>query len=122
GAVVRRRGPAPADPIRPRFDLAAGDPARVHLLQAVKDASGADSPFSLACDLPLLEAAVLTHKPAAIIIDPISCYLGDRDSYKDTEVLADLEPLATLANPHRGVVVETAHLGKYEERAAPCNY
>lgn len=108
----------PADTIRPRFDLAAGDPARVHLLQAVKDASGADSPFSLACDLPLLEAAVLTHKPAAIIIDPISCYLGDRDSYKDTEVRAVLAPLATLANQHRVAVVAVVHLGKNEQRRA----
>jgi hypothetical protein len=106
-----------ADTIRPRFDVAGGDATRMHLLQSVRDASG-ERPFTLATDLPILEQVLEQTRPALLGIDPASAYLGNRDSYKDSEVRSLLAPLAMLADRYGVAVVLVVHLGKNEQRRA----
>jgi AAA domain len=106
-----------ADTIRPRFDVAGGDASRVHLVEAVND-GGSERPFTLAQDLSLLEPVVAERRPRLLIIDPLSAYLGDRDSYKDSDVRALLAPLAALADRYQMAVLAIVHLGKNEQRRA----
>ena len=115
--VILSAEDGPADTIRPRFDVAGADTTRVHLLRAVTDANG-ERPFTLASDLPLLEAVVDRVRPVLLVIDPVSAYLGDRDSYKDSEVRGLLAPLAALADRYVVAVVLIVHLGKNEQRRA----
>lgn len=107
----------PADTIRPRLDALGGDPARVTLLRAVHDADG-ERHFSLATDLLALESAVVTRGAALVIIDPLSAYLGDRDSYKDAEVRSLLAPLAAMAERTRAAILALMHTGKDSQRRA----
>jgi len=69
-----------ADTLRPRLDHQGGEPARVHILRAVR-IDGAEFPFTLERDLPQL-ARVLTERPdtTLVILDPVSAYLGSKDS------------------------------------------
>lgn len=115
--VVLSTEDGPEDTIRPRFDLAGGDPARAHLLRAIKDAGG-ERPFTLDGDLIMLEQVLEQTRPALLGIDPVSAYLGDRDTYKDSEVRALLAPLAALADRYGVAVVLIVHLGKNEQRRA----
>lgn len=86
-----------ADTVRPRVDVHGGDSTRFHALQGVHT-GGDERPFSLETDIAHLEAAVdHIEDVRIIIIDPLSAYLGGRDSYKDSQVRAILTPLAKLA-------------------------
>jgi putative DNA primase/helicase len=105
-----------ADTLRPRLDHQGGDPNLVHILRAVR-VDGAELPFTLERDLPQL-ARVLTEHPdtALVIIDPVSAYLGSRDSYKDAEIRGLLSPLAALAERFRVAVLAILHLTKAAQR------
>ncbi len=89
----------------------------MRLLTAVKHGHR-ERPFSLASDLPALETAVIRTGAALVVIDPVSAYLGDKDSYKDSEVRALLAPLSALADRHRVAVLAIMHLTKNEQRRA----
>ena len=51
-----------------------------------------------------------------VTIDPVSAYLGQRDSFRDAEVRGVLAPLAALAERHRVAVVGVMHLTKDQQR------
>ena len=104
-----------ADTIRPRVDQQGGDPKRVFILRAVRVA-GQECPFNLERDLPALEQAIAAKDARLVAIDPISAYLGDRDSYKDAEIRAILTPLATLAERHHTAVIGILHMTKAAQR------
>lgn len=106
-----------ADTIRPRVDALAGDAARIHVLRAVKNEE-VERPFNLASGLAALERAIADTGAALVVIDPLSAYLGDRDSYKDPEVRALLAPLAALAERTGVAVGAIMHIGKAEQRRA----
>lgn len=60
---------------------------------------------------PRLEAAKADLKRCHII-DPITAYLGETDSYRTAEVRAVLAPLADVAAKHRAAVVGVSHFRK----------
>ncbi len=105
-----------ADTLRPRFDHQGGDPSRVHILRSVR-VDGAELPFTLERDLPQL-ARVLTERPdtGLVILDPVSAYLGSRDSYKDAEIRGLLSPLAALAERFDVALLAILHLTKAAQR------
>src|SRR2546426_2232815 len=88
------------------------------ILKAIK--SGADErPVSLVNDLPYLESAIQIVKDVKlIIVDPFSAYLGDKDTYKDSEIRSALSPLAALAERHRVAIAAILHLTKDSQRKA----
>src|SRR5262249_42740241 len=51
-----------------------------------------------------------------LVISPISAYLGSKDSFKDAEVRAILDPLAALAERRRVAVIGIMHLTKNQQR------
>jgi len=107
------------DTVRPRIELHGGDSARIFALQAVREAGGKQRAFSLVTDLVHLETAIdRIGNAALIVIDPLSAYLGDKDSYKDSEIRTVLAPLAALAGCLRVAVIAIIHLTKDSQRKA----
>jgi putative DNA primase/helicase len=49
---------------------------------------------------------------AAVVIDPITAYLGDVDSHRNAEVRALLAPLSELAAQHGTAIIGVSHLNK----------
>jgi hypothetical protein len=87
--------------IRPRLDEAGADISRVHELRAFtsKTAERTECQFNLEKDVTLLRKALGRYPHTkAIIIDPISAYIGDTNEFKDAEVRQMLAPLAKLAD------------------------
>jgi putative DNA primase/helicase len=106
-----------ADTIRPRVEALGGDLARIHVLRAIRR-QDTEAEFSLSSDLPDLERAITETQAILIVIDPLSAYLGDRDSYKDAEVRSLLAPLAALAHRTGVSVLGVMHVGKGDQRRA----
>lgn len=107
----------PADTIGPRLKAAGADLAKAHFLKCIQilDKQGKllQKTFSLKTDLTRLDKFLETiNDVALLIIDPITAYLGDTDSYKNAEVRGLLEPLRALAAKHNLAVLAISHLNK----------
>lgn len=103
-----------ADTIKPRLEAAGADMSRVHVLEAIydKDASGKRL-FSLGKDIEALKDAVAKLSDCRlIIIDPISAYLGDKDSNKNAEIRGLLAPLTELGKEYKIAIVGVSHFNK----------
>jgi putative DNA primase/helicase len=107
----------PADTIRPRVDALGGDPERVYLLRAIRDADG-ERPVSLDRDLAALEQTVARLRPVLVVIDPLTAYLGSTDSYRDADVRRLLAPLAHLAETYNVALLLVMHLTKNSQTRA----
>jgi putative DNA primase/helicase len=99
------------DTIRPRLQRAGADLERAFVFTTVRDDEGDRLP-NFERDIGILEAEILRLRPALVIVDPISSYLGKADSYKDAEMRRVLAPLAVLADKHRVAVVALVHMTK----------
>lgn len=108
----------PADTLRPRLEAAGADLTRVHVIDGVVQGytgsrTRRDRIFYLDEDLPALESKLLELScVAAVVIDPISAYLGTTDSHKNAEVRGLLAPLSELAARRRVAVIAVSHLSK----------
>ena len=107
----------PADTLRPRLEAAGADLKRVHFVDGVTVGSGngdnSNKPFSLEEDLPALDKTLdVLGSVAAVVIDPITAYLGNIDSHKNAEVRALLAPLGELAARHNTAIIGISHLTK----------
>jgi len=103
-----------ADTIRPRLDAAGADVTKVLIVSAVQaaDTKGRRS-FNLQSDLLALERTISgAGDVVAVLIDPVSSYLGKVDSHKNAELRAVLEPLGEMAARLRVAVVAITHLNK----------
>lgn len=100
-----------ADTIRPRFDVAGGDPTRLFLLEGTYDAQGRELPFRLPEGAPALERAIRQHDAKLVILDPLSAFLGG-DTHRDAEVRQTLTPLAQVAERTGAAIVAIRHLRK----------
>lgn len=104
-----------ADTLRPRMDKLGGDATQTYVLRGVRH-NNAENPFNLESDLPTLEAAVAETHATLVIIDPLSAYLGSKDSYKDAEIRGILSPLAQLAERLSIALLGVLHLTKDQQR------
>jgi hypothetical protein len=108
----------PADTLRPRLEAAGANLDRVHILDAVISGyTGEGQPqnraFSLQRDVEALSAKLAElGDVAAVVIDPITAYLGDIDSHRNAEVRALLAPLSELAAQHGTAIIGVSHLNK----------
>lgn len=106
-----------ADTVRPRLDALGADVKRVHLIEAVRKVTGdgkvCEHSFNLESDLWALERVLAKRSNIlAIIIDPLSAYLGGTDSHANSEVRGLLAPLSALAAKHGVAIVAVSHLRK----------
>ncbi|MFH5803110.1 AAA family ATPase [Alienimonas sp. DA493] len=122
-ALMLNAEDAADDTLGPRFDAAGGDPARLAVLEAVKDPGRPERCFDLSRDLPRLDAALdrlaEIAPPRLVVIDPLGAYMGGSDSYKDAEVRGLLAPLARLAERRDVAVVLVCHLNKGNHGGTP---
>ena len=108
----------PADTLRPRLEAAGADLARVHVIDGVirgytSSGSSGNRTFSLQEDLQALEAKLKgLGNVAAVVIDPISAYLGNVDSHKNADIRGLLTPLGELAARHNVAIIGVSHLSK----------
>jgi hypothetical protein len=106
----------PADTLRPRLEAAGADLKRVHFVDGVivgGATNGATKAFSLAEDLQALgQTLEKIGSVAAVVIDPITAYLGNVDSHKNADVRALLTPLGELAARYNTAIIGVSHLTK----------
>lgn len=106
-----------ADTIVPRLKAAGADLRHVHLVEAVRvrlqDGGLCESIFNLGRDVEQLEKAVSKlANVRAVIIDPLSAYLGAADSRKNAEVRGLLAPVASLSARYGAAIMCISHLRK----------
>ncbi|MHC4696647.1 MAG: AAA family ATPase [Planctomycetota bacterium] len=101
------------DTIRPRLDAAGADVTRIHAITAVQR-SAKDEPryFSLDDDLCELDRCIIETDARLCVVDPVSAYLGGRDSHCNADMRGLLAPLAGIAARRRCAVVCVSHLNK----------
>ena len=105
-----------ADTVRPRLDAAGANTARIHALTAVKRPSqDADSYFTLEKDIPALERVIQEKRAVLVVIDPVTAYLGRRDSNSNSDIRGLLAPLAAIASRYKCAVIAVTHLNKNDE-------
>jgi putative DNA primase/helicase len=102
----------------PRLMAAGADLTRVKMIQSVarlmEDGERViDAPLLLAEDMGQLHG-VLDQYPDTrlLILDPLSAYLGVRDSHRDSDVRQVLGPLTDLAAKHEVSILGNTHLNK----------
>jgi hypothetical protein len=108
----------PADTLRPRLEAAGANLNRVHVIDSVisgytGEGKQQNRAFSLQRDLEALSAKLAELRDvAAVVIDPITAYLGEVDSHRNAEVRALLAPLSDLAAQHGTAIIGVSHLNK----------
>lgn len=104
------------DTIRPCLDAAGADPAKIFALQGIQFRARDGKQLERAITLADVEAIESTVKRIAdcrlIVMDPVTCFLGEADSHKNAEVRAALAPLVKLAGERKIAVVPITHLNK----------
>jgi hypothetical protein len=106
------------DTLRPRLDAAGANVAKVHHIDGIRSSDGKPTFFSLSEHLSQLDEWLVAHPEARLVaIDPISAFLGDADSHRNSEVRAILGPVAELAERHGVAIVGITHLSKGQAKA-----
>jgi putative DNA primase/helicase len=111
----------PGDTIKPRLLALGASMSRVAILEGAKlrdDKGERDIDFDLEYGHHVLEAAIL-ERPGTevVIIDPVSAYVGGKNTYKDSDVRRLLSPLAALAAKHNVAIIAITHLTKGQGNA-----
>lgn len=104
----------PGDTIRPRLEDAGADLTRVHLLGGVYwPHNGLSGEVRLDRDVEAVGMALSRcPRPALVVIDPITAYLGETDANSNAEVRRVLAKLSAVAERTRATVLCVTHLNK----------
>jgi hypothetical protein len=102
------------DTMKPRLQAYGADMGQIHVLEAVRfgEAEHAQRGISLERDIAILERAIAKTGAVLVVIDPITSYLGNSDSYKDPEVRRILLPLVDLGKRTGVAVLMLQHITK----------
>jgi hypothetical protein len=99
--------------IIPRLDTAGANRSKIHLLESVILADGAETLPSLRVDIDVITAATARLGDCRlIVIDPVSAYLKGVDDNRNAVLRGVLAPLKTLADRLDAAVVLISHLTK----------
>lgn len=90
---------------------------RVAVLRGLTGEGRQERPLSLA-DLDVIEKAIIEHRPALVIVDPIIAYVAGKDTHKANEFRGLLAPLAALAEKFKIAILAIRHLNKGTGKAA----
>lgn len=104
----------PGDTIRPRLEDAGADLRRVHLITGVFWTNcGLTTELRMDRDIKAIGLALRRCKrPALVIIDPITAYMGKVDANSNAEVRRMLAKLSGMAEQTRATVLCVTHLNK----------
>ncbi len=101
-----------ADTLVPRLIAAGATLGNVQLLTGITEIKNGKEfrrTFRLDHDMALLEQAVVTSKVTAVLIDPLSAFVGETETHTDASVRSLLEPLRHLAETYRVAVIGIMH-------------
>jgi len=108
-----------ADTIVRRLEWAGADRSKVTFVEATIERKGKERTFRLDKDLSRLESLIKTKGDVRLVIfDPLSAYLGDVDSYRDTEVRGMLAPVVLLAEKYKVAILAVLHMNKKQSQNA----
>ena len=108
---------------REQLEAAGADLSKVYLVQAVVEKNGLRRCFNLQRDLEALGNAVAAiGNVSAIMIDPLTAYMGDIDSHRTTDVRSTLEPFDRFADNYRTAIFAVTHPPKASSGRAIHNF
>jgi len=106
----------PAYTIVPRLLASEADLNRIRVIKSVArydDDRVTDAPLLLSEDMHQLHGVLADYADTRLLIfDPLSAYLGVKDSHRDADVRQVLGPLTELAARHNVAVLGITHLSK----------
>jgi putative DNA primase/helicase len=115
-----------ADTVVPRLIAAGAELDRVCSLPSVNNYENdmtKDVPVCLSRDLHQLDGMLTARRETrAVIFDPLSAYLGAKDSHRDSDVREVLGPLCDLAAKHNVTIIGITHLSKNEGVSAMARF
>jgi len=105
-----------ADTIKPRLEACGGDPSKVYAIKQArieKNGEEIERTVSLKSDLIQIEEIIKNISDCRlVIIDPITAYMEQTDSYKNTEVRSFLKPIQDMAEKTGTAILLVSHLNK----------
>lgn len=101
------------DTLAPRMLAAGADLNSVQVIRSRVDENNSRRGFNLQVDLADLEVGIEKRgNVRAVILDPVSSYLGKVDSHKNADVRAMLDPLGEMAARLKVSVICNNHFSK----------
>ena len=101
------------DTIVPRLKAVDANLENIHIVQAVKLDKEKERAFDLTRDVEQLRHTVKRiDNVRLIVVDPISAYMGNIDSHRNTEVRAALTPVVEFAEEIGACLLCVTHLNK----------
>ena len=109
---------SPEHTIIPRLKAMGADLSRIHIVDGV--ARDDDDPgwVQLRNHAPLIEQAVNEHDIGLVIIDPVSSFIGDANSDRESDVRTGIVPLVAVAERTGAAVLMIRHVSKGETSRA----
>ena len=119
-AVIMLSGEDDAeDTIIPRLIAAGADLLKVHIISdVVESREGELCALSIDGHMKSIHAEMLKQKAALLIIDPISAFLAERDSHRDSSVRALLNKIRQFAVEGNYAVLLISHFNKPGEKVS----
>ena len=112
GVVVVTSEDDVATTIKPRMEAAGADVSRVSVVSLIPTPNGHGRMPVLPDDINLLIGECERIGARLLVIDPVTAYLGDVNSHRDSDVRGALAPLAEAAERAGVAVLLIRHLNK----------
>ena len=119
-AVIMLSGEDDAeDTIIPRLIAAGGDLSKIHIISdVVESREGELCALSIDAHMKSIHSEMLKHKAVLLVIDPISAFLAERDSHRDSSVRALLNKIRQFAVEGDYAVLLISHFNKPGEKVS----
>ena len=109
----------PDDTIVPRLIAAGADLSKIHIISdVVETREGELSALSIDAHMKSIHAEMLKQKAVLLVIDPISAFLAERDSHRDSSVRALLNKIRQFAVEGDYAVLLISHFNKPGEKVS----
>ena len=103
---------SPEHTITPRLMTLGADLGRIHIVDGIPSATSDPSWVQLRAHVAMIEQTVHDLDIGLVIIDPVSSYIGDANSDKESDVRAALTPLVKMAERTGAAVLMIRHVSK----------
>lgn len=103
---------SPEHTIVPRLIAMGADLDCIHVVDGVARDEGEPTWVQLRAHVALIEHAVKDHKIGLVIIDPVSSFIGDANSDRESDVRTTVTPLVGLAERTGCAVLLIRHVSK----------
>ena len=103
----------------PRLIAAGGDLSKIHIISDVVESPGGElSALSIDQHMKSVHTRMLNKKAALLVFDPVSAFMADRDSHRDTSVRALLNKIRQFAVDGNYAVLLISHFNKPGEKVS----